>query len=225
MSTNFGKTWKAIHGNLPTEPINVIDEDPKNKNVIYVGTDLGIYVSINRGEEWYSLRSNLPTCAVHDLVVHPRESELVIGTHGRSNFVLDVGAIQELNSTVLSEDLYFFNVKPARLPLLRPGRGVWEQGKSKEAAIYYYLKQPKQVKLSILDESGKLIKNLQTTSNSGINVAVWDLTHESEEEESRPQRGRAPQIRYVNPGDYKVILSVDNKKLEKEVCVLAPYKP
>jgi photosystem II stability/assembly factor-like uncharacterized protein len=225
ISTDFGNTWQAINGNLPAESINVIDEDPKDKNIIYVGTDLGIYVSINRGENWYSLCNNLPTCAVHDLVVHPRESELVIGTHGRSNFVLDVGAIQEVNSTVLSEDLHFFNIKPARLALSRPGRGVWEQGISKNAAIYYYLKKPKQVEISVLDESGNLIKNLQTTNETGINAVVWDLSVEDKEDEPRQQRRRTPQRRFVKPGDYKVILTSDNQKLEKEVHVRPPLTP
>ena len=139
--------------------------------------------------------------------------------------MVDVSAIQEVSSTVLTEDLHFFNVKPARLAFIRPGRGVWEQGQSKDAVIYYYLNKPKQVKLSVLDESGKLIKNLQTTSETGINAVVWDLSFEDKEEEPRQQRRGAPQRRLVKPGDYRVILTVDNQKLEKEVRVLAPLTP
>jgi len=94
VSTDYGKTWKSIAGNLPSEPVNVIKEDPQNKNVLYVGTDLGAYTSIDRGKSWISLCNNLPTTPVYDLVVHPRDNELVIGTHGRSIFVLDVNHIQ-----------------------------------------------------------------------------------------------------------------------------------
>lgn len=93
MSTDFGKTWKSIAGNLPSEGINVIREDPRNKNILYVGTELGVYVTLDRGQTWHSLCNNLPTTPVHDLVIHPRENEMVIGTHGRSCFVLDVKPI------------------------------------------------------------------------------------------------------------------------------------
>ena len=98
VSTDYGKTWKSIAGNLPSEPVNVIKEDPQNKTVLYVGTDLGAYTSIDRGKSWISLCNNLPTTPVYDLVVHPRDNELVIGTHGRSIFALDVKPIQRYNA-------------------------------------------------------------------------------------------------------------------------------
>ncbi len=94
MSEDFGTTWISISGNLPSEGINVIREDPRNKNILYVGTDLGVYVTQDRGNTWHSLCNNLPTTPVHDMVIHPRDHELVIGTHGRSCFVLDVKPIQ-----------------------------------------------------------------------------------------------------------------------------------
>ena len=92
-STNAGRTWKSITGNLPQESINVIREDHRERNILYVGTDLGVYVSLNRGRKWHSLSIALPTTPVHDLVIHPRENELIIGTHGRSVFILDVDSI------------------------------------------------------------------------------------------------------------------------------------
>jgi hypothetical protein len=93
MSQDFGKTWRSIAGNLPSEGINVIREDPRDKDILYVGTELGVYVTQDRGQTWHSLCNHLPTTPVHDLVVHPREHELVIATHGRSCFVLDVKSI------------------------------------------------------------------------------------------------------------------------------------
>jgi photosystem II stability/assembly factor-like uncharacterized protein len=95
MSTDFGKTWEPIAGNLPSESINVIAEDHRDKDILYVGTDLGVYTTLDRGERWISLCNGLPTTAVHDLVVHPREHELVIGTHGRSTYILDVNDIKK----------------------------------------------------------------------------------------------------------------------------------
>ncbi len=96
VSQDFGRTWTSLAGNLPTESVNVVAEDPARKDVLYVGTDLGVYVSLNRGKTWHSLCNHLPTTPVHDLLIHPRDKELVIGTHGRSAFVLDVREILHL---------------------------------------------------------------------------------------------------------------------------------
>ena len=94
-SKDFGKTWESIAGNLPSESINVVAEDHRDKDILYVGTDLGVYTTLDGGENWISLCNGLPTTAVHDMVVHPREDELVIGTHGRSVYILDVKNIKK----------------------------------------------------------------------------------------------------------------------------------
>jgi photosystem II stability/assembly factor-like uncharacterized protein len=93
-SEDYGESWRSIVGNLPAESINVIQEDPELPEVLYVGTDLGVYVSGDGGATWHSLSTNLPTTPVHDLDVHPREGELVIGTHGRSVFVLELESVR-----------------------------------------------------------------------------------------------------------------------------------
>lgn len=93
MSTDYGQNWSPITGNLPSESINVVKEEPRDKNILYIGTDLGVYASLNRGASRHSLCNNLPTTPVHDMSVHPRDNELVIGTHGRSVFVLDIDDI------------------------------------------------------------------------------------------------------------------------------------
>lgn len=92
-SSDQGKTWESIKSNLPDEVVNVIREDPRNPETLYLGTDLGVYVSTDRGQNWSSLCNNLPTASVYDLVIHPRDKKLVIATHGRSTFVLDIKSI------------------------------------------------------------------------------------------------------------------------------------
>ncbi len=94
-STDCGRTWLNIAANIPSGPINVIREDPRNPQVLYVGTDLGVYVSVDGGQSWDVLANNLPTTFVHDLIIHPREDIMVIATHGRGMFALDVRPIQE----------------------------------------------------------------------------------------------------------------------------------
>ena len=97
VSPDYGQSWMSLASNLPSESVNVIREDPKQKNILYVGTDRGIYISLDRGKTWVSLCSNLPGAAVQDLAVHPRDPELVIGTHGRSVYVLDISGVREWN--------------------------------------------------------------------------------------------------------------------------------
>jgi photosystem II stability/assembly factor-like uncharacterized protein len=94
VSEDFGASWAPISAGLPAESINVIAEDPTNEDILYAGTDGGVYVSLDRGSTWSSLSATLPTTPVHDLEVHPRDPEIIIGTHGRSVWILDIDEIR-----------------------------------------------------------------------------------------------------------------------------------
>jgi photosystem II stability/assembly factor-like uncharacterized protein len=95
-STDYGKTWLDISGNIPGGPTNVIREDPQKKDVLYVGTDYGVYVTVDGGKTWSCLGSGLPNAPVWDLQVHPRDHMLVIATNGRGMWVIDdVSSIQK----------------------------------------------------------------------------------------------------------------------------------
>jgi len=91
-STDFGNTWEDISGNIPAGPVNVIREDPKKKNILYLGTDVGVYVSRDRGGTWEVL-GDLPCTYVHDLAIHPRDNMIIIATHGRGMFVMDADPV------------------------------------------------------------------------------------------------------------------------------------
>ena len=97
VSEDYGATWTKLGNDLPMEPINVVTEDPKKENIIYVGTDNGLYASFNMGKSFKTLDHNLPRVPVHDIVVQKRENELVIGTHGRSIYITKLDAIQKLS--------------------------------------------------------------------------------------------------------------------------------
>jgi photosystem II stability/assembly factor-like uncharacterized protein len=94
-SVDFGKTWINISGNIPLGPVNVIREDPVDKNILYVGTDIGVYVSKDGGKTWNALGGNLPSTYVHDLIIHPRDNIIVIATHGRGMWAMDANPINE----------------------------------------------------------------------------------------------------------------------------------
>lgn len=97
-STDFGKTWVSIVGNVPIGPVNVIREDPVDRNILYLGTDTAVYVTTDGGKAWSVLGSNLPSAYVHDLVIHPRDNVMVIATHGRGMWVVDVDPINKKSS-------------------------------------------------------------------------------------------------------------------------------
>jgi hypothetical protein len=94
-STDFGKTWVSIAKGIPVGPVNVIREDPVNPKILYVGTDMGVYVTMDGGQTWMTLGAGLPTAYVHDLIVHPRDNVIVIATHGRGMWVLDGNPVNE----------------------------------------------------------------------------------------------------------------------------------
>jgi photosystem II stability/assembly factor-like uncharacterized protein len=94
-STDYGKTWTSIAGNIPMGPINVIREDPVDRNILYVGTDTGVYVTTDGGKAWTAPGANLPAAYVHDLIIHPRDNIIVIATHGRGMWALDANPINK----------------------------------------------------------------------------------------------------------------------------------
>ena len=111
-TTDFGKTWTAIAANLVDSPINVMVQDRKNRNLLIVGNDLGVWVSIDGGAAWQRLKADLPTVPVHDLTIHPRENDLVLGTYGRGIFVGDITHLQELSAGIFAKPLHLFAVEP-----------------------------------------------------------------------------------------------------------------
>ena len=112
VSDDYGMTWKNISGNLSENSVNVIIEDDKNENILYLGTDNGLYISINKGTTWQDFSSEIPNVAVHDLVIQKTTKELLVATHGRSIYRANIENIQKLNDTILSEEIHIFEIKP-----------------------------------------------------------------------------------------------------------------
>jgi photosystem II stability/assembly factor-like uncharacterized protein len=111
-----GQTFRTIASNLPTgsvDFVHVITEDPRNENLLFVGTDLGAYVSTDRGGSWQKFMNGLPTVPVHDLEIHPRDRELIAATHGRSIWIVDIAPLQDLTDQMIADDAALFEPKPA----------------------------------------------------------------------------------------------------------------
>jgi photosystem II stability/assembly factor-like uncharacterized protein len=115
-TTDYGQSWESIVANLPADvPIHVVREDRRNQNLLFVGTETSIFASIDRGRTWRRLANGIPTVRVDDLVIHPRDPELVAGTHGRSLYVLDISALEELTPPVLDSDAHLFTIRPTAI--------------------------------------------------------------------------------------------------------------
>jgi photosystem II stability/assembly factor-like uncharacterized protein len=198
-SVDYGRTWQDISANIPCGPINVVREDPKNRHVLYVGTDLGVYVSIDGGKEWQVLALDLPTTFVHDLIVHPRDSILVAASHGRGMYALDVRHLQQLTPEVLAQKVHLFETEPAKLPR----RGWWGWYGGQEAHFHYYLKEAAEARLFVKDEAGKTVAQIDGSGDPGYNTAVWDL-----KAAKKTDKKERPETPYVEPGTYTLVLKV-----------------
>ncbi len=174
---NLGKNWRNMAKGLPNETINVVKEDPKNANVVYVGTDKGIYVSINQGQDWQMLGNQLPTVPVHDLIVHPRENELVLGTHGRSVFVADVGPLQALSDDIQAAELHVYaldDIKEKNSWDRKPFRWSYTDDISDQHSVYFWAKTAGDAALSISDAEGSVLLQQNIGLSQGINQWLWD---------------------------------------------------
>ncbi len=214
-STDYGRTWRSITNNIPLGPVNVIREDPKNENVLYVGTDIGVYVSIDGGQSWQVLSNDLPTTFVHDIIIHPRDDIMVAATHGRGMYAMDVRPIQQMTPEILAKDIHLFDPEPVDLPQ-SGGFGGFGGGGRPSAAVQYYLSAPGTVTILVKDDSGNIVKDLRGTGDAGFNMAVWDLTRAGAQQGQRGFR-RGPPI--VEPGIYTVELTMGSHKVEGTIEV------
>jgi hypothetical protein len=174
---DLGKTWTSISAGLPAEPVNVIREDTVNPDVLYVGTDRGVYVSLDRGAHWDSLQGNLPEVPVHDLVVHPRERELIAGTHGRSAWVVDVLPLQEL-AKVRNEAVHVFPVaktKADRSWRSAPTRWFDDTPQLPTLDVPFWAGSAGTAEFAVLDGNGNPVRKQTIAAHAGINAFTWDL--------------------------------------------------
>jgi ligand-binding sensor domain-containing protein len=114
VTRDFGQTWASLAANLPVGNVNVIKEDPKNRNLLYVGTEYGFYVSLTGGKDWKRFMTGLPTVRIDDVLVHPRDNDLVLGTHGRSIWIIDdITPLQQMTDAISTTDAHLFEVRKA----------------------------------------------------------------------------------------------------------------
>jgi hypothetical protein len=228
---DFGKTFSIISAGLPAYGnVQVVKEDPKNKNLLYVGTEFGLYTSLDAGKTWQKFMNNYPTVRTDDVFIHPRDGDLIVATHGRSIWIADdISALQQLTEEVRASDVHLFDIRPAVAWLGDRRRGQVIGGEKnyagesapRGAAISYYLKAAAQdVKISIADATGKVIRDLTGTKDAGINRVEWNLAPNPEPGRGGRGGGGGGGGAGVEPGTYIVNLTVDGKTISKSLVVL-----
>jgi len=236
MTQDLGKSWTDITGNLPAgEPVRVITEDLTGADVLYAGTEFGIYVTLDRGKSWARMNgTSLPAVSVHDILMHPREKDLVVATHGRSLVVLDDASMfGQLTQETRNKPLALLDMRPAR-PRLFAGRdyGAGQaifraKNPPMGATINYWLRDGNHgpVKITVTGPGGTMIRTLEGPGYAGLNRAVWDLQADRKHLFANVDEDFG-QIQFVPAGDYRISIQAGDEKAEKTVTVLpAPNAP
>jgi hypothetical protein len=235
VSEDFGKTWRSLRGELPRGWTRALREDRTNEDLLYLGTEFGFWVSFDRGGKWQPLQSNLPTVPVHDIAQHATCGDLVVATHGRSLWALDVTPLRQMTKEARSADVHLYDPTDVVVWRRKHSRGVssarrfFGDNPENEAAVYYSLaKAANSVTLRVEDAAGEVIQTLTAPPTAGLHRVTWDLRRAPRERDAQQQptgqrrggfgrgggrggfgRGRAAM---VQPGSYRVVLEVDGNR-------------
>jgi photosystem II stability/assembly factor-like uncharacterized protein len=233
-SADLGKTWQSIAGENVTGHCHVIREDPVDPDLLFLGTEYGFFISIDRGGTWTRFTGKMPPVPVMDMVVHPAENDLVIATHGRGIIILDdLTPIRELDPQVLQTEVAFLDSRPYVIRELGSeqswtGDDEFTGPNSPEAAMITYYLQKRHVfgdmYLEVYNEKGEKIKTLPGSKRKGINRVAMDLRMPPPRVPSSVQLlGQAFAGPLYPPGDYKVVMVKGDKTYEGKFTIL--YDP
>jgi photosystem II stability/assembly factor-like uncharacterized protein len=224
-STDYGKTWTSLVG--PDSPVrgyaHVIREDLVNPNLLFLGTELGLWVSLDGGAQWSRYKGgDFPSVAVRDLAIHPRDNDLVIGTHGRGIWIIDdITPLRALTPAALAKDVVFMRARPTVQKL--SANGGWVNGDAAfvgpnppDAAVITYYLQKRHIfgdmKIEVLDAAGKLVGVVPTAKRRGLSRVTWSMRRPPPR--VPPAASAAFGAAYgprVLPGTYTVKMTKDNQ--------------
>jgi photosystem II stability/assembly factor-like uncharacterized protein len=212
-STDAGRSWTALATELPpTGPVQVIRADPINRDLLYAGTEYGLFVSLDGGKHW-TRQARLPTVPVHDLVVHPRDRDLVIGTHGRGIYIMDVAPLQEWST----ESAHLYPIRPAIAYPWRVEDNLGIKAFHGEnppygAGIYLSLREaPRETPIvTITDQAGKKIIDIKGQKIAGLQRIAWRLA---------PAGTPPTDYRPVPAGTYTATVRIGERVLRRTVHV------
>ena len=185
MSEDYGASWTKIARQLPLEAANVIKEDTENPDLLYVGTDHGVYVSLDRGLNFMLLNNGLPAAPVHDVVVHPRDHDLVVGTHGRSIYIGSVKELQQLKADMLGKELIVFEMDATQHSgFWGNSFAAWREVFTPSTPIPTYSNAVATATVEIHTEDGLVLNTFKAKLKKGLNYPAYDLSVQTDKLEA-----------------------------------------
>jgi photosystem II stability/assembly factor-like uncharacterized protein len=202
VSEDGGDTWTDLIANLPDEPAHVLREDPRNQDLLFLGTEFACYASLDRGQSWLRLGNGLPTVAVRDLAIQDRDGDLAAATHGQGFFVLDIAPLRQMTAEVGAADAHLFAPEVATLWVMRRmsllGDKEWRAPNPPDGATIYVFHRdepPADAKVTVHDIAGEVVATLPLARKSGLQALQWT---------TRAARGPRAQGAGAVAGNYSV---------------------
>jgi photosystem II stability/assembly factor-like uncharacterized protein len=226
---DYGATWTPVVGDLPPNQfVRAIREDPRDANLLYAGTQRGVWVTFDRGRRWHALRLNMPATPIYDLAIQPQRNDLIVASHGRGIWILDdLRPLQQFAAAQSSDIDLFQPIDAYRtwqaapvnafLDSSLPGGDFVGDNRTYGALITYYLARPaSNVAIEVVDAKGRAIKHLSgknVTGHTGMNRIAWNLTEDGPAQWNGTfEQNRGPKVgAEALPGPYTIRLVVDGK--------------
>ncbi|MGE0561109.1 MAG: WD40/YVTN/BNR-like repeat-containing protein [Flavobacteriales bacterium] len=233
-TTDFGKTWKSIVTNDVYGFARSLQEDLENENLLFLGTEFGLYVTVDGGLNWSKFTNNMPATAVHYLEMHPKTNDLIMGTHGRGIIIIDdISPLRQIKPEMLDKDLVFMKTKPTVMFEESTFGGTSTetqfvgQNPNRDAKIIYYLAKRHTfgaMTMKVYDQANKEIATLAPGKQKGINIVTWNGAMKA----PKIATGKTFSFGGMTPprvkaGKYKVVIEKGKEKYETEVELL--YTP
>ena len=227
VSEDSGISWKSINKNLPNSPVNVIREDPNNDQILYLGNDQGVYVSFDQGQKWQPFNKGLTSAAVHDLVVQPEANHLLVGTHGRSIYKVDLAPFQKLNNAFLKQELALLDPKKVKHSK-RWGSSYssWRKVFEPETTFTAFAKTSGAYEIQIKDVKGTVLFSQKGTLDVGFNFVIYALEKDAngikiynKKNKKSPSKSAKNGTHYLEKGTYSVEFTKGTIKRKKELHI------
>jgi len=230
-TTDYGQTWKSIATDDIYGFTRCIQEDYEKENILYAGTEFGLFITIDGGENWSRFTKNMPATAVHYIDLHQQTNDLVLGTHGRGVIIIDdISPLRQINQEVLARDVHFFETKPTVIKEESGfGGGSTETqfvgaNPTSAAKIIYYLKKRHifgKMNMEIFDAHGEKVTEISPGKNKGINLVTWNYRIRP------PKMAKGKSFAFggftqprVPAGEYKVVLTKGKKTYETSLRLI-----
>lgn len=224
-STDKGENWKSISMTLPKEPVNVIKEDPHHPNILYVGTDHGTYISTDFGQNFELLSSEIPLVAVHDLKVQSKAKHLLVGTHGRSIYKIDLSPIYMANNS--KEDLVSSADITRRASRSWGNKNWMRKFNNPEQSLFIFSKTSGKATIKLMTSSDQLLKETTIDLNKGFNYHIDDLSIDNKKEKvlrkflekSDKLSAREDDKIYLEKGEYYFLIDQNGKTTKTKITL------